>query len=168
MLDKKYYKDLVSSDCTSVSIHHINWWLMKYESDFYDAIPESECGKWSKWVRDNSINVFPCVCPKREQDCIFIELYFEILRVSELEEKEVYFEKILEEYQKAEYNEYAIAIWLKKYQTIYENSRFDEVIRIKLTTEPYTKIEILLSHEEFKCLRAFKKMYSTSYYSIKE
>ncbi len=57
------------------SIHHINWWLMKYEEEFYNAIPKSECRKWSKWVDDNSIHVFPCVCPTREQDCVFIEAF---------------------------------------------------------------------------------------------
>src|SRR5690554_3509163 len=128
-----YLKDLISSGIQSVSIHHINWWLMKYETEFYDAIPKSDCGKWSKWVKDNTIHVFPCVCPIRVQDCIFIELYFELLRISELETKEVHFGRVLEEYTKIAHNEDAISLWLEKYQSIWQNSHFNEVIRIKIT-----------------------------------
>jgi len=164
MLDKEYYKDLVSPDYKLISIHHVNWWLMKYEFEFYDAIPKSECGKWGKWVKDNSINVLPCACHTREQDCIFIEMYFELLRVSELEESEVLYEKILEEYRTVEYNEFAISLWLEKYKSIWQSSRFDEVIRIKTFTKPYTKIEILLNHNDFKNLIKFRKLYSKNYY----
>jgi len=159
-------KDLIETSNSSIfSIHHINWWLMKYEEEFYNAIPKSNCGKWSKWVRDNSIHVFPCVCPTREQDCIFIEMYFELLKTSELEKNEVYFEKLVEEYNVIKNSETEVSLWLDKYESVWQNSHFDEIIRIKTSTTPYTKIEIPLSNEEFKNISAFKKLYSRCYYS---
>ncbi|WP_452221428.1 hypothetical protein [Lacinutrix salivirga] len=147
------------------SIHHINWWLIKYEDDFYNAIPKSNCRKWTKWIRDNSIHVFPCVCPIREQDCIFIEMYFELLKASELEKKEVHFEKLVIEYNVIKNNETDVSLWLEKYESIWQNSHFNKIIRIKTSTTPYTKIEIPLSNQEFKNIRAFKKLYSRCYYS---
>src|SRR5690606_41564593 len=91
-------KDLIETSNSSIfSIHHINWWLMKYEAEFYEAILKSNCGKWSKGVRDYSIHVYPCVCPTRQQDSIFFELYFELLKTSALEKNEAYVEKLVDE-----------------------------------------------------------------------
>jgi hypothetical protein len=165
MMNREYFKELVSVDFKSVSIHHINWWLMKYEDDFYNAIPKSNCGKWSKWVKDNSIHVFPCACSTREQDCIFIELYFELLKASELEEKEVYFEKLVEEYRLVKYSEHGISMWLEKYESLWQKTRFDDIIRIKIINEPYTKIQIQLNADDFKNIATFKKLYAKRYYS---
>ncbi len=163
---ENYLDDLLVLKMNSfISIHHINWWLMKYEAEFYEAISKSNCGKWSKWVRDNSIHVFPCACPIREQDCIFIEMYFELLKASKLEKKEVHFEKLVDEYNVIKNNETEVTLWLEKYESIWQNSHYDEIIRIKTSTTPYTKVEIPLSNEEFKNIRAFKKLYSRCYYS---
>ncbi len=148
-----------------LSIHHINWWLMKYEDEFYNAIPKSECRKWSKWIDDNSIHIFPCVCPTREQDCIFIELYFELLKVSELEEQEIYFGKIMEEYCQVQSEEFTLELWMEKYKTTWMNSHIDEVIKVKLTTEPYTCIEVQLNRDEFRNIFTFQKTFSRLHFS---
>ncbi|WP_033959942.1 hypothetical protein [Psychroserpens jangbogonensis] len=163
---RKYIDDfIITTNNLTYSIHHINWWLMKYEAEFYEAISKSNCGKWSKWVRDNSIHVFPCACPTREQECIFIELYFELLKVSELEPKEIFFEKIMKEYKIVQHDEDEINLWLDKHKVTWKGLRFDEIIRVKLTTEPYTKIEVQLAKCDFRNIILFQKTYNRLHYS---
>ncbi|MEM5540721.1 hypothetical protein [Olleya sp. AS48] len=147
------------------NIHHINWWLMKYEDEFYNAITKSNCGKWSKWIRDNSIHVFPCVCQTREQDCIFIELYFELLKVSELELKEVYFRGVMNEYDCIKNEKFALKQWLKKHKNMWVNLRLSKTIRIKLTTEPYSKLEVNLNGNDFRNFISFQKIYNRLHYA---
>lgn len=77
----------------------------------------------------------------------------------------MYFEKLVDEYNVIKNNETEVSLWLEKYESIWQNSHFDEIIRIKTSTTPYTKIEIPLSNEEFKNIRAFRKRYSRCYYS---
>ncbi|WP_458628281.1 hypothetical protein [Winogradskyella sp. PC D3.3] len=166
MLNKEYFIDLLSLDTALVSIHHINWWLIKYEDEFYNAIPNSECGKWSKWLRDNSINVFPCACHTREQDCIFIEMYFELLKVSELEKQEVRYKKPIEVFNSIKHDEDKVALWLEEYESLWHNLQYNKVIRVKITTEPYTRIEIQLNADDFKNIATFKKLYYRCYHAI--
>lgn len=163
---RKYIADLVNSELkSSLSIHHINWWLMKYEDEFYDAISKSECGKWSKWVKNNSIHVFPCACPTREQDCIFIELYFELLKVSKLEANELFFESIMDEYNSIQNEEFALRLWLEKYKAAFADLKFVEIIIVKLTTEPYTKIAVELNEDDFRNIILFQKTYKKGQFS---
>ncbi len=161
-----YISDLVNLEIKpSLSIHQINWWLMKYEDEFYDAISKSECGKWSKWVKNNSIHVFPCACPTREQDCIFIELYFELLKVSKLEANELFFESIMDEYNSIQNEEFALRLWLEKYKATFADLKFVEIIIVKLTTEPYTKIAVELNEDDFRNIILFQKTYKKGQFS---
>ncbi len=63
-----------------LEIQHITWWLMKYEEEFYKALPNSNCKKWYKFYYKEE-RPFPCVCPVREFDCVFIELYYDLDRM---------------------------------------------------------------------------------------
>lgn len=69
---------------------HICWWLFKYEGVFKKAINNSECAKWRKWYFNNE-KPYPCVCPKREEECLFIDIYKNLRDLADNEE----FDKIL-------------------------------------------------------------------------
>lgn len=65
-----------------LEIQHIIWWLMKYEKEFYKALPITNCKKWYKWFYKEE-KPFPCCCPVKEQDCLFIELYYDLERMTQ-------------------------------------------------------------------------------------
>ena len=57
---------------------------MKYETEFHNSINSSNCRKWYKWL-NNQEKPFPCVCSIRENDCVFIELYYELSKITKQE-----------------------------------------------------------------------------------
>ncbi len=63
-----------------LNIGHIITWLGEHENYYKFLISESSCRKWSKWIEYNE-KPFPCVCPVREKDCVFIELYYELSKI---------------------------------------------------------------------------------------
>lgn len=67
-----------------LSVNHIQWWLMKHESEFHNSINSSSCRKWDKWLIRNE-KPFPCACSSRENDCVFIELYYELSKITKQE-----------------------------------------------------------------------------------
>lgn len=58
----------------------IQEWLFKHEGAYKQAINLSSCRKWTKWINHNEIP-YPCVCPRREKACVFIELYYELDKI---------------------------------------------------------------------------------------
>ncbi len=71
-----------------LELPHIIWWLTKYEKIFQKTVIVSDCKKWYKWFyRDEK--PFPCVCPTRPEDCIFIELYYELQKLLALYKCEI-------------------------------------------------------------------------------
>lgn len=67
-----------------LELNHIHWWLMKYEAEFNNSIDKSNCRKWDKWFKRNE-KPFPCVCSTRENDCVFIDLYYELNKITKQE-----------------------------------------------------------------------------------
>ena len=49
-----------------LELNHIIWWLIKYEDEFYKAIPKSNCKKWHKWFYKEETRL-SFSCPFREQ-----------------------------------------------------------------------------------------------------
>ncbi|WP_179318821.1 hypothetical protein [Winogradskyella helgolandensis] len=168
MVDEEYSRDLFSIDKKAVSIHHINWWLMKYEKEFYDAIPKSSCGKWSKWVRDNSIHVFPCACHTREKDCIFIELYYKLLEVRKLNSQEEFYAEELIRFSGIKQSKESVIEWVRDNKSKYKNLKYrldiDSIgviidVRINNHDEPSRVKMIKIDKKEFKHATEFKRIF---------
>lgn len=65
-----------------LELNHIIWWLMKYEDEFYKSIPTTKCKKWYKWFYKEETPL-PCCCPVREEDCVFLELYYDLDKMTQ-------------------------------------------------------------------------------------
>lgn len=63
-----------------LKIYDIHMWLIKYEKRFLNVINSTSCGKWHRWFI-NKEQPFPCCCPIRETECLFVELYYELAKV---------------------------------------------------------------------------------------
>lgn len=64
-----------------VEMNHILSWLVENENYCKYLINESNCRKWIKWL-NNEEKPFPCVCPIKERDCVFIELFYELKKIT--------------------------------------------------------------------------------------
>lgn len=168
MSNKEYFKELVSVDSKTVSIHRINSWLIKYKDEFDDAISKSNCGKWSKWVRDNSIHVFPCACPSREQDCIFIEMYFKLLKVIELNKREGYYAEQLVIFYSLKNNKDSVIEWVRDNESTFKALKYklkiDSIgvvidVGVNNHNERYKRIIVRVSKEEFIHTLEFKRIF---------
>lgn len=166
MPHQSYIKELKSLAIDSVhNKHQINRWLKMYEKEFYIAIEQTECRKWSKWVRDSNTHLFPCVCPLRVEDCIFIETYFELKLAVDLIEKDDYFKKLLKSYHLIKHNKNAVFEWVKANEDVGSNLFFTGKVEVKLSQELYDKLVISMDVAEFENLLAFNKIFNTNYYS---
>lgn len=67
-----------------LNMEHIIAWLGEHKNYYRFSISESSCRKWSKWIENNE-KPFPCVCSIREEDCVFIELYYELNKITKQE-----------------------------------------------------------------------------------
>lgn len=141
-----------------LSMHHIQWWLMKYEKEFYKAINNSECRKWSKWL-DTNEKPFPCVCDTRAEDCIFIESYYKLNNVFGLHKKQEYFIKLGFQYQSIKNNKAELKAFTNYLNSLGLNLTFDSKIIISLKTEPYKKIIFQLNENEFENVIRFQNIY---------
>ncbi|RZK26085.1 MAG: hypothetical protein EOO43_03800 [Flavobacterium sp.] len=141
----------------------IKSWLTKNESNFFEAIIKSHCKKWIKWSYYDE-KPFPCVCQVREEDCIFIELYYELQRVIKLHEKEIYFKKALDEYLVANDDDSAVLAWIISHSEIGTKLFFKTTLSFLL---PYKKITIQLDVVECCTIIQFQDLFSLVYYSEK-
>lgn len=57
------------------TIKEVENWLDEVKNHVNFLISESPCRKWDKW-KNNNEKPFPCVCAVRNDECIFIELYY--------------------------------------------------------------------------------------------
>ena len=93
-----YIDELLQLSKGNLRICRMNWWLLKYEDQFKQAIDETTCKKWQKWFY-NEEHPFPCVCPKREKLCVFIDLYRELDRLTQVQRMEKFFEDYFQRFQ---------------------------------------------------------------------
>ena len=93
-----YIDELIQLSKGNLRICRMNWWLLKYEDQFRQAIDETTCKKWQKWFY-NEEHPFPCVCTKREKLCVFIDLYRELDRLTQVQRMEHFFEDYFQRFQ---------------------------------------------------------------------
>ena len=68
-----------------LNLEQIETWLFEKREYVKSILETTECYKWKRWQSDKSTHIFPCVCSKREDDCVFIELYYELSKITKQE-----------------------------------------------------------------------------------
>ena len=96
----------------NLRICRMNWWLLKYEDEFKEAINLTSCKKWSRWFYGGE-HPYPCVCPKRDNLCVFIDLYRELDRLTQIQRLEKYFEDKFNNFQVIKDSKDLITNWMK-------------------------------------------------------
>jgi hypothetical protein len=77
MTNRENFIEELKNKSSILNLKQIQEWLSKHEDDYLKEINISSCRKWSKWITHREIP-YPCVCPKREKGCVFIELYYKV------------------------------------------------------------------------------------------
>lgn len=65
---------------TLLDLYYIKYWLFKYEEIYKEALFKSKCGKWLRLILIKE-QPYPCCCPLKEIDCLFIELYYNLKKL---------------------------------------------------------------------------------------
>lgn len=136
-----------------LSIKQIGKWIEENSNYFNFLISETSCRKWYKWKNFNE-TPFPCVCPERELECVFIELYYNLLEVLEIAKLEVEFKKSVYEF----YQNIDIDAWKEKHKSLEGKYLRSNPIKVKTNSEPYETIKINLDQNEFKYGLEFKEL----------
>jgi len=149
-----------------MNIEGLGSWLISHENRLKESIIKTDCYKWTRWQEDNSTHIFPCVCPNRNPECIFIETYYEVQKAYYLIQKEQDYLEALEQYYKIKHNKSAVLEWAKYYEYLGKDIlAFNPVIKIKIQKEPYKVKQIVLPKKEMKYLLKFKEIFAEYYYS---
>ena len=150
---------------SNLNISEIKSWLTDNSEKIKLDISNSKCNKWENWLEDKSTHIYPCVCSKREQDCIFIETYYQLDRVIQLYQKEEYFKTLVQEYKQIASDNVATFEWLKKHKKLAYETAFDTEISIMLEIEPYKTLKIKLNENEFKNIIEFQNIFNELEYN---
>lgn len=156
-MTNKLFKELLNNQ--PLKVEQIKTWLVENENYVNFLINESKCGKWSKWV-NKSIRALPCCCPIREEGCIFIETYYELLKAFQWYQKDDSFKFFVQDYKEIEGNKEAELDWYYKHKDIDSKLLFNQVISIYLESEPYKTMKIQLDKNEFENIIEFRKIIS--------
>ena len=150
---------------SNLSISEIKSWLTDNSEKVKLDISNSKCNKWENWLEDKSTHIYPCVCSKREQDCIFIETYYQLDRVIQLYQKEEYLKTLVQEYKQIASDNFATSEWFKIHKKLVSEIAFDTEISIMLELEPYRTSKIKLNENEFKNIIEFKNIFNELEYN---
>ncbi len=143
---------------SNLNISEIKSWLTDNSEKIKLDISNSKCNKWENWLEDKSTHIYPCICSKREHNCIFIETYYQLDRVIQLHQKEEYFKTLVQEYKQIASDNVATSKWLKKHKKLASETAFDTEISIMLEIEPYRTSKIKLNEREFKNIIEFQNI----------
>lgn len=146
-------------------VEFIKNWLSENQNYFYLLLNENNCRKWSKWLEDKSTHIYPCVCPIRNQDCIFIETYYKLAEVMLLYQKEEYFKLLVKEYNELANNKNDILEWHNKHKNVASELHFDFEISIMIQLEPFVSSKIKLDENEFKNIIEFQNIFNELEYN---
>jgi hypothetical protein len=113
----KYITEL-NDEGSILKIEKIKSWLLEYESYFKFLINETTCRKWSKWLKDKPIHLFPCACHTREGFCVFIETYYELEKIIDLYHRQDKIAEVLKGFDQIKNNPDLEFEWVEKYSGI--------------------------------------------------
>lgn len=156
-----YIEELLELSKGNLKICRTHWWLLKYEKEFEMAIDQTRCEKWRKCYY-NDIHPFPCLCPKKEKLCEFIDIYRELDRLTQIQRQENYFENMYNRFKKISDNRSEIITWMNdirpKISPIYLNLDKDENLSLKFYNA-IPKLELNINKKDYQytlhCLGIF-------------
>ena len=141
-----YIDELQQLSKGNLRICRMNWWLLKYEEEFKEAINLTSCKKWRKWFYMGE-NPYTCVCPKRDNLCVFIDLYRELDRLTQIQRLENYFEDFFNRFQSIKDSSENIMNWMKDIRptisNVYLTLDRNENLKVRFyNSEPVLEVNI--------------------------
>jgi hypothetical protein len=118
----------------------------------------NECGKWSKWLNNNE-NPYPCVCPTRNDGCIFMQVYHELFIDIEISNYAANCLEALLDYHSIKPDTTQVRAWFRtNYKLKNLVSAYNNNIRVNTTRNPteYLKIEVECPNP----IKDFQKLYN--------
>lgn len=147
------------------SFSDLHNWITQRTDQVQERSLNTDCLKWKKWIQNDEIP-FPCVCSTRNEECIFMETYYELQQAYYLFQKERQYLEALHQYNKDRYNKNAVFEWVKFYESLgSELIHFSKIIKIKIEQEPYQVKKIVLPESEIQNLLKFQEIFNEYYYS---
>lgn len=150
---------------SNLNISEIKSWLTDNSEKVKLDISNSKCNKWEIWLENKATHVYPCACSNREQNCIFIETYYKLDRVIQLNQKEEYFNIIIQEYKQIASDNVATSEWFKTHKKLASELAFDTEISIMIELEPYKTSKIILNENEFKNIIELQNIFNELEYN---
>ncbi|MEZ4801147.1 MAG: hypothetical protein R2797_00125 [Gelidibacter sp.] len=141
-------------------------WLGLNKTKLNQSIFKTKCAKWKKWQEESSLHIFPCACPVRNPECIFIETYYKLENALEIMRNEAVYTEALNSYQRIRDNADAVIEWARAYESLGLGIlHFEPNILITVQAEPYLYISTELPTNDISQLLKFKEIFTECYYS---
>lgn len=142
-----------------LKVEYIKNWLSENEINLHYKVQETNCRKWTKWMKDKSTHIYPCVCPIREQECIFIETYYKLEKIILLHSRESYFRELIQLHMQAGTDNDKILEWFSHYKEEFDGLDFNEIISITVRNKPYKTEKFNLDKMEFNNVIEFQRIF---------
>jgi hypothetical protein len=134
------------------------------QQDIIPVIEKSKCTKWHKWFNDGEVP-YPCVCIIRKEECIELELYYELQKVINIYNQKAYFKQALDDYSMCGNEQDKLISWAKNYEALGSKLFFSQTITILSDPAKNNKLTIQLNPDEFSTVIQFQEIFNTVYYS---
>ena len=141
-----YIEELKKLSKDNLRICRMNWWLLKYEEEFKKAINTTSCNKWQRWFYKGEMPS-PCLCPKREYLCVFIDLYRELDRLTQIQRLESKFEYFFHLFENVKESTDLVMTWMNEIRPlitpIYLTLDKEENLKIRFyNSDPILEVNI--------------------------
>ncbi|MDP2526474.1 hypothetical protein [Maribacter dokdonensis] len=135
-------------------------WLKDNHYKLCSSIEQTECYKWSRWLKDQRTHVFPCVCTIRNSACSFAETYHAIWKVNNILVKEDKFIEALIDYFLVIEAKSSLKPWLKRYKQLFQEVLLiDDNIKVCHGRSTLQNDIFKFTKEELKHLLKFEEVY---------
>jgi hypothetical protein len=158
----------IASQTKAVKIATLNQWLDKHNDFMLTAIKETRCDKWRVFINDGE-KPNHCFCDKREEMCLFLEVYFEITHLLKLHGKEPIYQKLISECQEIMLldSKKKLKAWFQNYDSNHTVKHIDIDLQFLTSVEPFNTLKIRIDRTDFKYLFEYYSTYNELWRRIK-
>jgi hypothetical protein len=126
----------------TMTFSEVDEFILEHEELITDLSKTNECRKWNKWLTQNAF-VYPCVCPSRNEDCIFMEVYHELYKNNELVKYESNCVEALLDYHSIKSDPTSVRTWFRtNYKLKNIVSEYKDSISVVTSKQPTEQLKI--------------------------
>lgn len=140
-----------------VRMSEIRSWLQENKDYVGHCLKQSACTKWTNYLK-SGVKPTHCLCATRNDECLFIEVYYELDNLAKFQDKETEYLALFAEFNEFVENNSNDNIRLKILELCYSHVlyHFSTVYEFYVQLEPFKKLIVKLDKQDFNFVFNFE------------